>query len=584
MNFSELNLDNTILEGLQALNFDETTPIQEQSYPIIAEGKDMVGVAQTGTGKTAAFVIPILQRIKDKIGDNKGTKALILAPTRELAQQIDEQIFAIGYHTGVSSALVIGGGDFAQQARAIKDKVDIIVATPGRLIDQMKITGMDLSQIDLLVLDEVDRMLDMGFIPDVTKIMNRLPDGRQNLLFSATMPGDIKKLINKFMKDPVYVEIEASKPAEQVTQEMYQVEDKQKLDLVAYLFAQGEWDSAIIFTATKKGTDQLYQLLKKKNIDAISIHGDRTQNEREEALRAFKNSRHPVIVATDVLSRGIDIDDVGAIINYDMPNSVEDYIHRVGRTGRYDKGGTAITFATSRDKRMISAIKKKVGEQLTVKDVPDEVKNSGKKQSQNRQQQKGKKEDKAGKKKDAQETAKPDKQKDTQHTNKTDKQKQSGKPDKQQDKAEAQEKEQVGKKKRAPRRIKKSRNEQNGKENQKGNGSDKSDKSGQQKKEQGKKPEKKVKGNTPPSNKSRDKNRKKQDSKKDKQSAESRKAKNSTTRGSKNSSGKMNKRTDEQDVLIVPERIKKATEKNKKTLKPAKGFWGIIKSMIPRIK
>lgn len=365
MSFEKFNLSPELGMGLSDLKFEEPTPIQDECIPLIMEGHDVIGAAQTGTGKTGAFVIPIIQKIMEDQGDY--TQALILSPTRELAQQIDEQIFALGYHTPVTSATIIGGSDFAAQARSIRANVDIIVATPGRLLDQMNVTGIDFSKLKYLVLDEADRMLDMGFIPDVTSIVQSLPKERQTMLFSATMSGEVMKVVDRVMKpNPKKVEFEISKPVDSVDQRAYYVHPKEKLKLIDHIFDTLDWETCIIFAATRKGTDELQRTLKKRNIPAISIHGDRSQDERNQALRDFKNKKYPVIVATDVLSRGIDIDNVSVIINYDVPNTTDDYIHRVGRTGRYDKSGTAITFVSNRDKKYFSDIRKVVGDQLTI--------------------------------------------------------------------------------------------------------------------------------------------------------------------------------------------------------------------------
>lgn len=378
MSFKAFNLQQEIYSGLRDLKYTEPTPIQQKGIPLILEGRDFLGSAQTGTGKTGAFVIPLIQKIlQDK---SEGTQALILSPTRELAQQIDEQIFAIGYHSGISSAIVIGGGDFQEQAKAINAGVDIIVATPGRLLDQMNVMGLKFNHLKYLVLDEADRMLDMGFLPDVTKIINSVPSKRQTLLFSATLDNDIKKIAGKFLNDPVTVAIKTSKPAEGVEQLVYFVRQNQKIELVESIFEEVEWETALIFTATKRGTDQLEQTLKKRGIQTISMHGDRSQEQRNEALRSFKNKTHPVMVATDVLSRGIDIDDISLIINFDVPNNPEDYIHRIGRTGRYNKTGTAITLVNPKGQKYYDAIKNVVGDQITEKRAFDNKKAEPKKE------------------------------------------------------------------------------------------------------------------------------------------------------------------------------------------------------------
>ena len=401
MSFKKFRLSDKLSMGLRDLRYEEPTPIQDECIPLILEGRDVIGAAQTGTGKTGAFVIPLLQRIIDNPSEH--TQALILSPTRELAQQIEEQIFALGYHTGISSATVTGGSDYGTQVKAIRAGVDIIVATPGRLIDQMKVLNIDFSQLQYLVLDEADRMLDMGFLPDVMKIVKQLPTDRQTMLFSATMVEEVQKVVDEVMKDPAEVEFEVSKPAENVDQQIYFVHPKKKLKLFEQLFDAEKYETAIVFTATKKGTDQLERMLKKRDVNAVSMHGDRDQDERNEALRQFKNKTHPVMVATDVLSRGIDIDDVSLIVNFDVPNNPEDYIHRIGRTGRYDKSGTAITFVSNKDKKYYYAIKDVVGDQLSVRDLPNEQ--NGQQQSDTERKQKERKErpTRGRKKKDASE-------------------------------------------------------------------------------------------------------------------------------------------------------------------------------------
>ncbi|MEQ8579875.1 MAG: DEAD/DEAH box helicase [Balneola sp.] len=378
MTFKDFELHESLQMGLSDIGYSEPTPIQEQSIPEALNGKDILGAAQTGTGKTGAFVIPIIELILRN--PSSGTRALILSPTRELAQQIDEQIFALGYHSGISSSTIIGGEDFSRQANALRAGVDIIVATPGRLIDQMKVLDVDFSNIDFLVLDEADRMLDMGFLPDVNHIIDKLPKQRHTMLFSATMPKELQKLMKSVMKDPVKIEIEVSTTSKQVDQRAYFAPPRKKLGAVEDLLDELDWSSCIVFSATKKGTNELERALKKKGINAGSIHGDRSQEERTASLRAFKNGTVPVIVATDVLARGIDIDNVSVIINYDVPRAVEDYIHRCGRTGRYDKEGIAITLVSKADEKYFDPIKKKVGEDLKVLDLPEE-KNSSEKDS-----------------------------------------------------------------------------------------------------------------------------------------------------------------------------------------------------------
>lgn len=376
MKFTEFNLHPSLLEGLHASRFTDATPIQEKCIPPILEGKDLLGTAQTGTGKTGAFVIPMLQKLieaKDQ-GAEQATRVLILTPTRELASQIDEQIFALGYHTGVHSAIVIGGSDFSQQAKSMQGGVDVVVATPGRLLDQMNVLQLSFDKLQYLVLDEADRMLDMGFLPDVKNILRKLPTKRQSLMFSATFPPQIQKLTAEFMNDPVRVNVATSKAADTIRQEVYQVYEADKVTLLKHLFKNDlKGMPAIVFTATKRGTDQLNRTLNKHGIGCMAMHGDRTQEEREHALREFSTGKINILVATDVIARGIDIQDVGVIINYDCPKSVDDYIHRIGRTGRNEKSGRAITLVSPRDSRLYKSIKDRVGKQLNELQVPDVV-------------------------------------------------------------------------------------------------------------------------------------------------------------------------------------------------------------------
>lgn len=388
MKFTSFNLAPQLLEGLEASRFTDATPIQEKCIPAIIEGKDLLGTAQTGTGKTGAFVIPILHNLCQKKADSKEavTRVLILTPTRELASQIDEQIFALGYHTGVHSAIVIGGSDFGAQAKSMQHGVDIVVATPGRLLDQMNVLQLNFAHLEYLVLDEADRMLDMGFLPDVKSIIGKLPKKRQNLMFSATFPPQIQKLTAEIMDNPVRVNVATTKAADTIRQEVYQVYEADKINLLRHLFANDlKGMPAIVFTATKRGADQLSRTLNKSSIPCVAMHGDRSQEEREFSLREFSTGKANILVATDVIARGIDIQDVGVIINFDCPKTVEDYIHRIGRTGRNEKKGRAITLVSPRDARLFKPIRDKVGKQLNEMQVPDAVLNNMKeKRSNNR--------------------------------------------------------------------------------------------------------------------------------------------------------------------------------------------------------
>ncbi len=505
MKFTEFNLSQELNLGLRDVGYEEPTPIQEKSIPLILEGEDVIGAAQTGTGKTGAFVIPLMDKI---LSDRSGhTQALILTPTRELARQIDEQIFAIGYHAGISSATVIGGSDFSEQVKAIRAGVDIIVATPGRLLDQMNVLNLDFTHLKYLVLDEADRMLDMGFLPDVSKIVEGLPEERQTLLFSATMPEAIQKVVKKIMKDPKRVEIEGSKPADNVDQQVYRVPGNKRLELIEALFDDLDWSTAIIFTATKRGTDELEKLLKKRGVKAVSMHGDRSQEERNEALRLFKNRVFPVMVATDVLARGIDIDNVSLIINYDVPNNSDDYIHRIGRTGRYDKKGTAITFVTSSGESYYRDIHRAVGDQITEKELPESMRSGGSTKQKSRPAS-----DKSSEKEEA----------------------------------KAQKPEQTEKKERKPR-------------------------------EKEEKPKPEPKQQAPAVNKSRENG---ESQKKDSEPEVVFVKDNSVNAAGKSAYRSVYKYDEHR---FQPEIIQKAVKRNKRALKPAKGYWGIIKSFIPKI-
>ncbi len=373
MQFEELNLSPEVLNGLRDFNYKEPTPIQEQCIPNILEGKDILASAQTGTGKTGAFVLPILTKVQQHKG--QGIRALILAPTRELAKQIDEQIVGLGYYTGVTSATVYGGGgsdDWTRQEKTLyAEQVNIIVATPGRLIDHMTIREINFSNIDFFVLDEADRMLDMGFLGDVRTIESRMPRKRQNLLFSATIPDDIEKFAREITHHPDRINVATRTEAKGVRQIVYKAPEKYKTDLLVHLATDLKMDSTIVFVRTKKGTESLARSLSKAGLKVTSIHGDRTQKEREEALNDFRSGKYNIVVATDVLSRGIDIADVSHIVNYDVPSELDDYIHRIGRTARADAKGDAITLVCKKDERKFQIIEKTMKDKLDFRELPD---------------------------------------------------------------------------------------------------------------------------------------------------------------------------------------------------------------------
>ncbi len=356
------------------MGFSKATPIQEQAIPVILDKKDLIACAQTGTGKTAAYVLPILHNIVSKQSGQLNT--VIIAPTRELAQQIDQQIEGFSYFLGVSSIPIYGGGDGAtwdQQKRAMEGGVDIIIATPGRLIAQMAMGTIKFDQVEHLVLDEADRMLDMGFYDDIIRIIKQLPQQRQTLLFSATMPPKIRSLANKILNKPEEINIAISKPAEGILQQAYVVFNEQKEKLIDSLLKDKTFTSVIIFASTKENVKKLDRNLHKLGIQSKSIHSDLEQIEREHILREFKNKQLNVLIGTDVLSRGIDVEGIDLVINYDVPPDPEDYIHRIGRTARAATTGTAITFINDLDQRKFFRIESLIGKEVPKMPLPAEL-------------------------------------------------------------------------------------------------------------------------------------------------------------------------------------------------------------------
>jgi ATP-dependent RNA helicase RhlE len=377
LKFEDLNLIPEVKQGITDMGFDTPTKIQTEAIPIALEGHDILASSQTGSGKTAAFAIPILQKLTASKGVT-GIRALILAPTRELAQQIDEHFFSLGYHTGLTSVTVYGGANWSEQEKALKKGVDIVVATPGRLLDMIKIISVDFSKLEILVLDEADRMLDMGFIPDVRNIVNRLPKKRQTLMFSATLTGKIESLAREMTVKPKSITIGVVKPAAKISQYYYEVPERLKVKMVLHLADELKWKSAVIFASTKRGVDQLYRALNEKGMAVTSIHGDRDQKEREAALYSFRTGKFSTIVATDVMARGIDVDNITHIINFDVPNDLDDYIHRIGRTARAEASGDAITFVSRRDKPQMDNFLRSLKSDITLLNIPDEIDSGGK--------------------------------------------------------------------------------------------------------------------------------------------------------------------------------------------------------------
>jgi len=373
--FQEFNFSGDLLEGVLSMGYTNATPIQEMAIPIILAGQDIIACAQTGTGKTSAYLLPVLEHIGKT--NKHHTSALILAPTRELAQQIDQQVEGLAYFTGISSIAVFGGGDgsaYEQQRRGIQNNVNIIIATPGRLIAHLTSGVLKLNHLTHLVLDEADRMLDMGFSDDIMKIISYLPKTRQTLLFSATMPGRIRSLAKSVLHNPEQINIAISQPAVGIDQQIYRVHDQQKTPLLQMLLKNGSFTSTIIFASRKEIVKALAKELKQAHIKVAAFHSDLEQKEREEILLAFKNKQLPVIIGTDALSRGIDVEGIDLVINYDVPGDPEDYIHRIGRTARAETTGTAITFVNHRDERKLKNIEKLIEKPIRLIDVPDELK------------------------------------------------------------------------------------------------------------------------------------------------------------------------------------------------------------------
>jgi ATP-dependent RNA helicase RhlE len=375
LTFQEFNFNDHLNEGILSMGYNTPTPIQEMAIPIVLEGKDLIACAQTGTGKTASYLLPVLHKIAEADEGHKIT-ALILAPTRELAQQIDQQVEGLAYFTGLSSIAVYGGGDgivYEQQRRGIQNKVDILIATPGRLIAHLTSGVLKLDHIKYLILDEADRMLDMGFMGDIMRIIRDIPVHRQTLLFSATMPGPIRKLANSILKNPEQVNLATSQPAEGINQQLYKVHNDQKSKLVTLLLKNGNYTSTIIFANTKDEVKRLNRELRAANIKVSAFHSDFEQNEREKILLDFKNRDLPVIIGTDALSRGIDVEGIDLVINYDVPSDPEDYIHRIGRTARAETTGTAITLVNERDSRKLKTIEQLIGKEITQNVLPPEL-------------------------------------------------------------------------------------------------------------------------------------------------------------------------------------------------------------------
>jgi ATP-dependent RNA helicase RhlE len=374
LTFHDFNFDSRLVDGLDSMGIRTPTPIQSKAIPVIMKQKDLIACAQTGTGKTAAYLLPILNRIIHT--EKRHLNTLIIAPTRELAQQIDQQIEGFGYYLGISSISVYGGGDGAtwdQQRKALEEGADIIIATPGRLIALLATGKIVLDHLEHLVLDEADRMLDMGFYDDIVKIINYLPKKRQTLLFSATMPPKIRMLANKILNHPDEINIAIAKPAAGILQQAYVVYDEQKVALIKHILKTHKWNSVLIFASTKENVKKLDMTFQRLGIAAKAFHSDLDQQEREQILRDFKNKQINMIIGTDVLSRGIDVEGISIVINFDVPPDPEDYVHRVGRTARAETTGTAITFINVKDQRKFLNIENLIGETIEKLPLPQSV-------------------------------------------------------------------------------------------------------------------------------------------------------------------------------------------------------------------
>lgn len=375
MKFTELNLNEQLLEAISCMGFETATPIQQQAIPLILENKDILACAQTGTGKTGAFVLPILNKLIGKNDNHIDT--LIIVPTRELAIQIDQQIQGLSYFLSVGSQAVYGGGDgkdWEAQKDSLKNGTDIIVATPGKLLSHLKMGYVNFKTIKHLILDEADRMLDMGFIDDLQKIISYLPEKHQTLMFSATMAQSIGQLAKKILNNPVEISLSISKPAEGVDQKIYLTYDEQKDAVISHILKERkEYDSIIIFTSTKSKVSDIVRSLKKNDLPAQGISSNLEQDKREEVLRGFRSKRIRILVATDVMSRGIDIKEINMVINYDVPHDAEDYVHRVGRTARANTKGEAVTLVNPRDMHKLKKIEHLIESSIIKLQPPEDI-------------------------------------------------------------------------------------------------------------------------------------------------------------------------------------------------------------------
>jgi len=377
MTFEELDLNYDVLDALDDMNFTECTPIQEQAIPPLLEGRDLIGVAQTGTGKTAAYLLPVLSQLRDGGFPRDAINCIIMSPTRELAQQIDQAMQGFAYYLDdISSVSVYGGNDgirYEQEKRALQLGADVVIATPGRLISHLSLGNVDLSRVSFFILDEADRMLDMGFSEDIMQIVSFLPKQRQTIMFSATMPDKIVELAKTILTDPVEVKIALNKPAEGIHQSAFICYEAQKLRIVEHLFQQRKPERVIVFVGKKVHTKDVAIALKRKGYNAEAMHSDLLQEQRDDVMYRFKTGQIDILVATDIVARGIDIDDIQLVINYDVPHDEEDYVHRIGRTARAGKDGRAITLVSEKDQPLFAAIERFLEKEVPKEPVPAEL-------------------------------------------------------------------------------------------------------------------------------------------------------------------------------------------------------------------
>ena len=376
MKFDELNLDESVLQALDAMNFQECTPVQEHTIPVILEGRDLIGVAQTGTGKTAAYLLPVLNQLSKGTYPADAINCVIMSPTRELAQQIDQQMEGFSYFMPASSVAVYGGNDgirFEQEKRGLTLGADVVIATPGRLISHLSMGYVDMSKVSFFILDEADRMLDMGFYDDIMQIVKYLPRERQTIMFSATMPAKIQQLAQNILRDPVEVKLAVSKPAEKIIQTAYVCYENQKLGIIQSLFRDQIPERVIVFASSKVKVKEVTKAFLRMKLNVGEMHSDLEQTQRDQIMREFKSGHINILVATDIVSRGIDIDDIRLVINYDVPHDCEDYVHRIGRTARANNDGCAITFVSEKEQTQFKTIENFLDKTIYKIPVPDEL-------------------------------------------------------------------------------------------------------------------------------------------------------------------------------------------------------------------